>query len=501
MNKSKILCLMKNVQDGSADAFAQIYDMCFDSVYYVALQITRNKADAEDVVQETMVNLYRRLGNMGDKKDIQEPGAYIDRIAYNCAIDFVKKRREILFDEETKDILNNVTEDNHMYIPHEFVEKQETQKFISHNLSETLRPVIILFYYHHLSIKEIAHVLDIGESAVKKRLVRGRTVLRKRMENSKDKTALFGMMGFPFLLRNARSSLRKMGPGIYRAKQKIWCEVSHRLNFPSETVASTVALMGFYKHRTAAKILVTSVAGAAIVAGIFWLTEGKWPAIESTPALSAAGLLAGGDALSTSQIYGNGAAADAQSADNSADEYAAQENHSSGPDNASQSPATAGLDSGGIGEEIIGETGYPEQVPPNGIMADTGGQSWQAATPTTPPEQPAKQSEAPREEAGANQANSGAGTSQPITGITAQTAAMETSRRVLRCPKGTTMTAQDILTMANIHAVTAQGEPIVLEITEIETVDFTRAGQYWVFASTTNHNPVLHMGIMIIVGE
>lgn len=90
---------------------------------------------------------------------------------------FVKKKSRItILDEDT---INSISfkkesdeENLRLYKLSEKVEK----------LPEKYRVVIILYYYDSLPVKEIEKILKLSESAVKKRLERARTMLKKEME-------------------------------------------------------------------------------------------------------------------------------------------------------------------------------------------------------------------------------------------------------------------------------------------------------------------------------
>lgn len=87
-----------------------------------------------------------------------------------------KKSRITILDEDT---INSISfkkesdeENLRLYKLSEKVEK----------LPEKYRVVIILYYYDSLPVKEIEKILKLSESAVKKRLERARTMLKKEME-------------------------------------------------------------------------------------------------------------------------------------------------------------------------------------------------------------------------------------------------------------------------------------------------------------------------------
>lgn len=73
------------VSRGDSSAFEQLYNELSVPVFTVALRILRNRALAEDAVQEVFMKLYR-----SPTADISKPRAYIFRMAHNTALDILR---------------------------------------------------------------------------------------------------------------------------------------------------------------------------------------------------------------------------------------------------------------------------------------------------------------------------------------------------------------------------------------------------------------------------
>ncbi len=74
---------------GSEHALAEVYDTYGPVVYGMALQVTRDRGAAEDIVQEALAKGFVAIRN-GDMPDKTEP--WLFRIAHNAALDFLRKR-------------------------------------------------------------------------------------------------------------------------------------------------------------------------------------------------------------------------------------------------------------------------------------------------------------------------------------------------------------------------------------------------------------------------
>ena len=83
------LLLFSRARSGEEEAFAEIVTAYENFVYRIAIGITGQKEDAEDVTQETFLRLWQILDEF---VWIDQPDAYIARMAKNAAIDLVRRR-------------------------------------------------------------------------------------------------------------------------------------------------------------------------------------------------------------------------------------------------------------------------------------------------------------------------------------------------------------------------------------------------------------------------
>ena len=91
-------CAVKETRVASGDAeaaFARYVLPEVDVLYRVALSITRNKADAEDLVQDTMLRAFRAI----ERFDGRHPRAWLLTIMRNAQINRVRRRRPGLLND------------------------------------------------------------------------------------------------------------------------------------------------------------------------------------------------------------------------------------------------------------------------------------------------------------------------------------------------------------------------------------------------------------------
>lgn len=159
------------------------------SLYSGALRMTRNPADAEDLVQETYLKAYRAFGSFQEGTNLK---AWLYRILTNTFINTyrAKKRRP-----EESDL--DEVEDLYLYrrlggLEAAEVGRSAEDELLDHvtdaevkdaieSLPEQFRVAVLLADVEGFSYKEIAEILDIPIGTVMSRLHRGRKGLQKRL--------------------------------------------------------------------------------------------------------------------------------------------------------------------------------------------------------------------------------------------------------------------------------------------------------------------------------
>jgi RNA polymerase sigma-70 factor (ECF subfamily) len=93
----------KNLADGEAPGFAQLYETHYAAVYRAAHRITGNPADAEDVLQTVFLRILGALAQGGELPAARNPEAWFRRAACNAAIDILRRRNaraEVSIDDD-----------------------------------------------------------------------------------------------------------------------------------------------------------------------------------------------------------------------------------------------------------------------------------------------------------------------------------------------------------------------------------------------------------------
>lgn len=135
-------------------------------IIHLAWSYLHNQADAEDVLQETMIRYLKYQGTFNDE---EHEKAWLLRVAANLCKNILRSRSH-----EGGEIPEEL---EGMGIPEEAIALYEAVQ----SLPEKYREVVHLFYYEDAGTAEIANILGKNESTVRSLLRRARKMLKKSM--------------------------------------------------------------------------------------------------------------------------------------------------------------------------------------------------------------------------------------------------------------------------------------------------------------------------------
>ncbi|WP_321575647.1 RNA polymerase sigma factor SigW [Paenibacillus guangzhouensis] len=171
---------------GDQRAFAEIVELYKDKIFHLAYRMLNNRHEAEDVVQDTFLRVYKNLDRYDEN---QKFSTWIYRIGTNLCIDRLRKRKPTysldaeMNDQEGVDGYSILPSDDRT--PESELLLSETQQLIRQaieSLPAKYKTVMVLRYLQDLSLQEISDVLDMPVTTIKTRVHRGREYLRKKLE-------------------------------------------------------------------------------------------------------------------------------------------------------------------------------------------------------------------------------------------------------------------------------------------------------------------------------
>jgi RNA polymerase sigma-70 factor (ECF subfamily) len=178
--------LVAEARAGRPEAFTELVNRYQRHIYRLALNITHNREDAEDVLQESFLKAYSHLHQFQGNSRFY---TWLVRIAVNEALMKLRKRHA---DKSVS--VDDVVETDDDLMPREIVEWRDTpeQRYAKVELQDILneaieglepafRTVFVLRDVEDFSTEETAQLLNLSVPAVKSRLLRARLKLRHRL--------------------------------------------------------------------------------------------------------------------------------------------------------------------------------------------------------------------------------------------------------------------------------------------------------------------------------
>ena len=165
---------VEKYKKGDKTAFNTIYDLSYKLVFFIALDIVKDKGVAEDIVQETYIKVFKEI----DRYEANNFTAWIGSIARNLSInEYNKRKRENTF--EDIDVLNNIEN------THDFTENLDLFQIAREVLSEEDYKIVILCVISGYKRREVSKILDMPVSTVSFRLKTALNTIKERLEGGR----------------------------------------------------------------------------------------------------------------------------------------------------------------------------------------------------------------------------------------------------------------------------------------------------------------------------
>lgn len=157
--------LLKRLQSSRQKdrAFSELLDIYQERIYWHIRKIVLTHENANDVLQNTFVRVYRNIGGFEGKSSLL---TWIFRIAYNESLRFLekeKKRKYTPLDDVSGRQLENLKQSEYF----DGDKLHEKLLEIVEGLTEKQRRVFQLKYFDDLNFREISEILGISESTLK----------------------------------------------------------------------------------------------------------------------------------------------------------------------------------------------------------------------------------------------------------------------------------------------------------------------------------------------
>lgn len=162
---AQISSLVERIREGDREAFMTIVRLYQQKVFVMAFSILRDKEDALDVVQETFLRLYQKIGQFKRGNPFQ---GWIIQIAKNLSIDHYRKNRRTRLEIDTARPLDEVpvgVEDKAVDSGSSDLRSALTR--CVDRLAERQKMVFVMRHYNELPFDEISEAMSISVGTAK----------------------------------------------------------------------------------------------------------------------------------------------------------------------------------------------------------------------------------------------------------------------------------------------------------------------------------------------
>ncbi len=167
--------IIAEIQQGNIPIFSELVKRYQQRLFSFLCRYFRDPQDAEDVVQETFISLYKTVERVDTKRKFS---TYLFAIAKNKAISLLRSKKPMVNLAEIQEIES----DTEVY---EEESKSEITKALS-QLEEKYRQPLKLYFFADLSYLEISRKLKIPVNTVRTNLLRGKAKLKEILNYEKN---------------------------------------------------------------------------------------------------------------------------------------------------------------------------------------------------------------------------------------------------------------------------------------------------------------------------
>lgn len=167
--------LIRDCLSGNKQAQYELYQRFSGVLFGICLRYTRNRAEAEDLLQEAFIKIFAKLESFGFKGSFE---GWLKRLVVNQAINFRRDNLKQLFVQIYADPPEPISNDDSDIFSASDIPKERLLQMIQ-SLPDGYRLVFNMYVFESLAHQQIAEMLEISENTSKTQLMKARNKLRQ----------------------------------------------------------------------------------------------------------------------------------------------------------------------------------------------------------------------------------------------------------------------------------------------------------------------------------
>ena len=185
MDNAESVWLINECIAGNADAIEMFVRQNEADIFRLALSIVGDQAEANEITQETFLSALRSFRSYEEKNSLK---AWLYRIALNLSRTHLRRQK---FRERLRTAVTTIFQLEHQphhASPEEAIVQNEKEAALwseLNKLDERHRTVVVLRYFHGMSVAEIAEILAINEGTIHSRLHTARERLKGALKSAR----------------------------------------------------------------------------------------------------------------------------------------------------------------------------------------------------------------------------------------------------------------------------------------------------------------------------
>lgn len=184
--------IIRNLKKGDVQSFDNIFNKYNKKVYYFALSYLKNREEAQDVVQEVFMNLWKHRDQINEYYVFSK---YLFKITYNATCKTFRKQASDKKQLEEV-VRNSIVEDNSTNLDIEYNSLYETANAFIEKMPARQKEIYLLSINEQLTTEQIAQRLNISKKTVENYLSQVKTSIKKSISDGKILSFLFYCLFF-----------------------------------------------------------------------------------------------------------------------------------------------------------------------------------------------------------------------------------------------------------------------------------------------------------------